>query len=130
MIPIPVPSELTAPFWDALRDGVLLSPLCHACGKRFFNPEAVCIRCGAAGWTWAPSVGTGTVYTFSIVHQPIVPDQPTPFVLAAVDVDDGWTIMTHVLDIEPDQVYVGLPVRFAPTELRDDFYLPTFSAAE
>jgi uncharacterized OB-fold protein len=127
MIPTPVPSELTRPFWDGVRHGVLLVPECQACGARFFNPEALCVRCGASGWKWVPSPGVGEVYTFSVVHQPIVADQPVPFVLAAVDLDDGWTIMTHIIDVDPDTVRIGMRVSFARTLLRDDVFLPTFA---
>jgi uncharacterized OB-fold protein len=120
---------MTRPFWDAVRAGVLLVPECQTCSARFFPPEPGCIKCGATGWTWTPSAGRGSVYTLSVVYQPIVADQPVPFVLAAVDLDDGWTIMTHIVGSEPESVSVGTRVEFAASLLRDDIYLPTFAVA-
>lgn len=126
MIPLPMPSAMTQPFWDALVDGVLVVPECSACGRRFFNPEPACIHCGATDWTWVTSPGRGEVYTLSVVHQAVVPGQPVPFVLAAVDMDDGWTMLTHIVEVDPVAVHIGQRVRCSPTLLRDGVYLPTF----
>jgi hypothetical protein len=124
---IPEPDELSAPFWDALCDGRLDVPECGACGRRFFVPEPLCPHCGAAGWAWARSPGTGTIYSMSVVYQAVDPAQATPFVLAAVDLDDGWTIMTHIVDAAPDDVRIGARVVLRPTRLTDEITVPTFA---
>jgi uncharacterized OB-fold protein len=107
-------SEFTRPFWDALERGELVVPECQACRRRFFTPEPLCIHCGAAGWTWVTSPGTGTVYSVSVVHQGVNDDHDLPFALAAVDLDDGWTILTQVVGTDPAAVRIGLRVRVSP----------------
>jgi uncharacterized OB-fold protein len=90
-------SEFTRPFWEAVADGRLLVPECTACGRRFFKPEPLCTHCGSAGWLWVPSPGTGAVYSVSVVHQPVNNDHEVPFALAIVDLDDDWTMLTHIV---------------------------------
>ena len=126
---VPQPDEFTAPFWDALRDGHLIVPECAACNLRFFVPEPLCPHCGAAGWTWVASAGTGTIYSMSVVHQAVDPAQPVPFVLAAVDLDDGWTLMTHIVGTDPEAVRIGARVAVRPTRLSDEITVPTFVLA-
>jgi hypothetical protein len=121
---LPEPTEFTKPFWDAVHAGDLVVPECAACGRRFFVPEPLCPHCGARDWSWVSSPGAGVIYSLSVVHQAVDPNQPTPFVLAAVDLDDGWTILTQVNGAE---VAIGDRVRFAPTPVTDDISLPTFA---
>jgi uncharacterized OB-fold protein len=123
----PEPNEFTAPFWDAVRAGRLVVPECGPCGRRFFVPEVLCPHCGAREWSWQPSPGEGRIYSLSLVHQAVDPAQPTPFVLAAVDLDDGWTMLTQVVDTDPARVAIGDRVAFAPTPVNDEFSLPTFA---
>jgi hypothetical protein len=124
---VPRPDEFTAPFWEALREGRLAVPECGGCGRRFFVPEVLCPHCGAGGWAWAESAGTGTIYSMSVVHRAVDPAQPVPFVLAAVDLDDGWTMMTHIIDADPGSVRIGDRVVVRPTRLTDEITLPTFA---
>jgi uncharacterized OB-fold protein len=126
MPPLPAPDDFTRPFWDAVRDGRLTAPRCTACSGWFFVPEPLCPHCGEGSWTWEQSGGEGEIYSLSVVHQTVSPDQPTPFVLAEVDLDEGWTILTHVIGSDPETVRIGDRVSFAPTRKTDEISLPTF----
>jgi len=42
--------------------------------------------------------------------------------------DDRWTMLTHIIDVDPAEVHIGQRVRFKPSLLRDGVYLATFSA--
>jgi uncharacterized OB-fold protein len=129
MPPLPEPSDFTQPFWDAVREGRLTAPRCDSCERWFFVPEPICPHCGAAKWTWQQSRGMGKIYSLSVVHQTVSPDQPTPFVLAEVDLDEGWTILTQVRGSDPETVQIGDRVMFAPTSVTDTFSLPAFEEA-
>jgi uncharacterized protein len=118
-------SEFTRPFWEAVADGRLLVPECTACGRRFFTPEPLCAHCGSASWRWVPSPGTGAVYSVSVVHQPVNNDHEVPFALAIVDLDDDWTMLTHVVGCAPDKVRIGMRIRFDPDTARSR-RLPVF----
>jgi uncharacterized OB-fold protein len=124
--PVPVPTELSRPFWDAARRGELVVPHCPTCGLRFFVPEPACPGCMARGWRYAPSVGRGTVYSVTVVHRAPGPGFDTPFALAVIDLDDGATLLAHVDAGEPTGVVVGLRVRVDFRALTDEIRLPYF----
>ncbi|MEX5708690.1 OB-fold domain-containing protein [Parafrankia sp. FMc6] len=107
----PTPSELSVEFWSAAAKHRLLVPYCGGCGIRYFPPERLCPGCGEPGWHYVESRGTGRVVAHTVVHRALSPDFATPFVLATVEVDGEWTMLTNIVDCDPDQVAVGLPVR-------------------
>jgi len=105
--PLPEANELTQPFWDGCREHRLLVPGCDRCGNRFFVPQPICPACWSAEWHWAQSPGVGTIYTFTVVYRPAHPDLRVPYVVIAVDLDDGWTMMSNLVDYPPEDVRIG-----------------------
>ena len=61
---------------------------------------------------WEDARGTGTVYTFSVVHRNDLPpfNERVPYVAAIVELDEGPRMMTNVVDCGIDDVAVGMPV--------------------
>jgi hypothetical protein len=108
---LPTPTELSAPFWSGLADGRLRLPACGACGHRFFPPRPACPSCLRQDLTWVDTSGEGTVYSVTVVHRRPASGFDVPFALALVELDDGWTVMTHVVGCAPDDVRIGLRVR-------------------
>lgn len=90
---------------------------------------AACPECGGA-LTWAPVSGRGTVFTFTVNHQPFNPEVPVPYVVALVALaeQDDLRIPTNVVDCDPDAVAIGMPVR-VQFEERDGVYFPLFAPA-
>jgi uncharacterized OB-fold protein len=121
--------ELTAPFWEAAARGELVRPVCDACSRSFFTPQAICPHCGSEGWTYVASDGVGAVETYSVVHHGPDPRFDTPYVLAVVElVNEGWRLMTNIVGVAPDQVHIGMPV--VPLSIAfEDRTLPGFTAA-
>lgn len=105
--PLPEANELTQAFWDGCREHKLLVQECDQCGHRFFVPELLCPACWSAEWHWSQSPGTGVVYTFTVVHRPAHPDLDAPYAVIAVDLDDGWTMMSNLVGCPPEEVSIG-----------------------
>ena len=125
--PVPVPTELTRDFWEGTRRGELLIPRCAGCGTRFFVPEPACPACMSDDWSYEPSSGQGVVYSVTVVHRAPGAGFEVPFALAVIDLDDGGTLLSHVVDVEPDRVTIGMPVRVSFRELDEDITLPYFT---
>jgi uncharacterized OB-fold protein len=130
--PVPVPTPLSRPFWDAARRGDLVVPCCSTCDLRFFVPEPACPGCMGSDWRYVPSVGRGTVYSVTMVHRAPGPGFDTPFALAVIDLDDGGTLLSHV-DVgdaghvgDAAGVAIGLRVRVDFRPLTDEITLPYF----
>ena len=108
-------SALTRPFWEATARGQLVRPVCHACGCNFFTPSLVCPECQSDDWTYQLSVGTGRVYSHTTVHRGPDATWTVPYVLAVIDLDEGWTMLSRLVVTPPDEStpggLIGLAVR-------------------
>ncbi|WP_033318307.1 Zn-ribbon domain-containing OB-fold protein [Streptomyces yerevanensis] len=124
--PVPMPTELSEPFWASARRGELVVPYCPSCDLRFFVPEPACPGCMSPDWRYEPSAGRGTVYSVTVVHRAPGPGFDTPFALAVIDLDDGGTLLSHVDADTPDDVVIGLRVRVDFRPYTDEITLPYF----
>lgn len=105
------PTELSAPFWEAAREHRFVVPRCNRTGIYFFPPERCVPGTDSIDWSYVESSGTGTVATFTVVHRSPSPDIEAPFILAVVTLDEGWSLLTNVVDCDPADVAIGLSVR-------------------
>ncbi len=124
--PIPQPTSLSRPYWDACKRGELTYPRCADCGLVFFPPESACIGCQSARLEWQQSSGRGTVYSFTVLHRPPSEGFPVPSVLAIVDLDEGYSMFSGVVDCAPSAVRIGMDVEVTFEPLTDDISLPMF----
>ena len=125
----PPADEVSEPFWEATRDGRLLVQWCLDCDAAVFFPRAVCPRCLGTSLEWRASLGTGTVYAATVEHRPQNPMMAdrAPYVVALVDVDDGWRMLTSVVGRDPDDIVVGMRVAVTWEALSDGRHLPLFT---
>ena len=118
---------LTGEFWAGVDRGELLRPVCRRCERSFFTPQVVCPRCGSEQWSYEPSAGLGVVYSFTVVHRPPEPAFEAPYVLAIVDVAEGWGLLTWIVDCPPGDVHIGMEVEVRFTPGPDGALLPAFA---
>jgi uncharacterized OB-fold protein len=125
---LPTPDDDTRPFWDAARQGRLLIKRCAACGRAHHYPRSFCPYCWSRDVAWEDARGTGTVYTFSVVHRNDLPpfNDRVPYVAAVVELDEGPRLMTNVVDCDPDAVACGMPVEVTFRELDGELFAPVF----
>lgn len=93
---------------------------CTRCGLWVSPPAADCPECAGALES-RPVSGTGTVFTFTVNHQPFNPDVPVPYVIAIVTLDEqtDLRIAATIVGCPPDSVHVGMSVK-ARVAGRDD----------
>ncbi len=128
--PAPQPTELGAPFWEAARRRQLVRPVCDACGTSWFTPQLACPACLSETWSWRPSSGRGRIHAFTVVHRAPTPGFATPYVLADVDVEEGWHLLTNIVGCAPDEVRIDQAVVVAWLEVAGGAVLPVFRPAE
>lgn len=87
---------------------------CDACRAAVFPPRVLCDRCGSPSLRVEVSAGIGTVYSATAVTQR---DRPSSSV-CLVDLDEGFRMMSAVVDIPAEDVAIGTRVsaRFEPVE--------------
>lgn len=125
-IPLPRPSELSRPHWDGCREGVLRYQRCRDCGAAVFIPQPVCTGCFGDGLEWATSSGRGTVYSHTVVHRPQQPAFAVPYTVVIVELEEGWYMLSNLLECEPGELRIGLPVEVVFREMSPEITLPYF----
>jgi uncharacterized OB-fold protein len=111
--PLPVPSELSRPYWDGLKEGRLCLQRCRACGEHVFYPRPHCPACLSTELDWVEMSGRGKVYSYTVVRRAMNPAfaDDVPYVYAIVELDEGPRVMTNVVNCPPEDVRVDMPVR-------------------
>ncbi|MGZ8819646.1 MAG: Zn-ribbon domain-containing OB-fold protein [Mycobacterium sp.] len=116
----------TAFFWTSGADGGLRFLRCSSCAYYIHPPTSYCPQCG--GRDSAPTLtgGRGTVYSFTINHQPW-DGTAAPYPIAVVELDEqrGLRLTTNLVGIATEDVRIGMPVEVI-FEDHGDVYLPLF----
>ena len=104
----------TRPFWEAAAAGTLLIGQCTDCARPHYYPRRHCPHCGSAAVEWRAAGGGGTIYTFV----PVARGPNGPFVAAYVTLDEGVSIMTHIVEADPAALAIGqrVTLTFAPSD--------------
>lgn len=119
-------SSLSRPFWDAAARRELMRPVCDDCGRSFFVPRPACPHCLSEAWSWVPSAGRGRVHSHTTVHRAPRAGFEVPYVVADVDLDEGWNMMSNVVDVAPETVTIGQRVAVTFLDVADGVALPVF----
>ena len=124
-LPVPEPTAVSAPFWDATRRRELTMQRCETCNRLVWYPRFVCPHCGGSTLQWERLSGNGVVYAVSVHHRAALPAlaDKVPYSVVLVDLDDGVRLMSNVFGTAPA---VGDRVGVAWTPLDDGRNLPVF----
>jgi uncharacterized OB-fold protein len=125
-VPHAEPGPLTAPFWQGCAERRLLFQRCGSCASANFPPTEHCRQCLSTALQWERSAGNGIVYSWTVVHRAATPVFETPYAPAIIDMDEGYQILTNIIDTGIAQLRVGLPVTVDFRAVGDDLWLPYF----
>lgn len=125
-IPLPRPTELSRPHWDGCREGRLRVQRCRACGRYVFIPQPVCGGCFGDDLEWVDSSGRGRVYSFTRVYRPPRPEFEVPYAVAIVELEEGWTMLTNLVECPLEEIEVGMPVEVVFVPKSEEITLPMF----
>lgn len=130
--PVPNIKGVSETFWREARAGRLVFQRCPACAAPVFPARLMCPLCANQALQWEASCGKGRIYSYTVVRQNRQPYfvRKTPYVVALVDVDPGFRMMSNIVGLEPEEVYVGMPVTVGFEVLTDDIALPFFTPEE
>ena len=95
-------------YLDYLARGELAYQYDPETGRPVFYPRVIAPGSGSNRLEWRVSAGLGTVHATTVVH----PAEGKPYNVALIDCDEGFRLMSRVEDIAPDEVKIGMRVRF------------------
>lgn len=132
-LPLPRPTLLTAPFWQAAREHRLRIQRCDQCGKLRFYPSAGCNHCASPQFTWVDLSGRGRVYSWIVVRRTVDQAWKTrvPFVTAVIELAEqsGVLIPGLLTGVAPEQVAAGLEVEVWFEDMNADISMPRWRPA-
>ena len=114
--PVPPPEPRidadSAGFWQATREGRIALCRCTKCGTWLARPLERCHRC-AAPTSFEAVAGTGSIYSYIVVHYRGVPAfaHLVPYVIALVEFDEGPRLPGILLGERGPGVAIGQRVR-------------------
>ncbi|MFG1878174.1 Zn-ribbon domain-containing OB-fold protein [Sphaerisporangium sp. NPDC049003] len=94
-------------YTDRLAAGEVPFQTCDRCHAAVFYPRVICPVCGAVELSWSQSAGLGTVYSASVLS----PREGPPYTVVLVDLDEGFRVMSTVVEVPAEDVRIGARVR-------------------
>jgi uncharacterized OB-fold protein len=122
-------------FWQGGERGELVFWRCQDC-EYFIHPfQPICPMCHSKNLATEAVSGRATVTTYSVNHQPWMPGPELPYIVAIVEIVEQPSVRltTNLVNIEPDAVVIGMPVRVTFEHHADpegDVWIPLFQPAE
>jgi hypothetical protein len=86
----------------------------------------MCPVCHSVELRWTEAAGTGSVYSYALLDHPRHPAFSYPVPAVLVELDEGVRILSNLVDIEPHEIRIGLPVEVAFEPTADDLAVPVF----
>lgn len=126
--PFPILDEDNRDFWEGARRHELIIKRCADCGYYIHYPKPFCPKCWSGNIRPARVSGRGAVFTYCVVRQQIMPGIPAPYIVALVEIEEqrGVRLTANLLDCQPEQVYIGMPVEVTFQEIDEELALPQF----
>jgi uncharacterized OB-fold protein len=83
----------------------LVGSKCASCGAIFLDVKrTACSKCGASGNLQPTQLSDkGKVWVFSVIHQSF-PGIKTPYVTAVVDLPEGVSVKSNLIDVDPEEL--------------------------
>ena len=75
---------------------------CKSCGAVYVGSRMACSKCSSSELEEVRFSNVGEIWTFGVVHQSM-PNVPTPFVAAIIDLPEGASVRATVTGLDPTQ---------------------------
>jgi len=122
------------PFWEGTAIGELRFQKCNECGNKMFPARLYCTNCMSQNIGWSKASGKGKIYSYSVAYEyppaRVAKFLSTPYIIALVDLIEGVRMMTNIIDCEPENIKIGMPVEVIFTDIGENIILPKFKPAK
>jgi uncharacterized protein len=96
--PLPVITDISAPYWKSLEQGALSYAQC-SCGHRWLPARVQCPACLGTDWQWLCSSGRARIISWVIYHVAYHEAfaNEIPYNVALVELDEGPRLISNVI---------------------------------
>ena len=128
--PLPVADDLSQPFWEAAKQRRLVVQRCRECGYFNHPPRPACDACQSQQLQFEPVSGQGTIYSFTVMHQPNVAgfENQIPYINILVELEEQPLLfmVSNLPASDLDKIKIGGQVEVYFEEVDPDTTLPQF----
>lgn len=119
-------------FWESVKKHELSFQKCADCGVFVHPPRPMCPHCQSLNKQWAPSSGKGEIYSFVTVAFPNAsyPGIKVPYSVILVEMDEGVRVVSNIVDVEPQDVRIGMPVEVVYDDVDEELTLFKFRKSQ
>jgi uncharacterized OB-fold protein len=125
-----VESKEGAPFWEGTRQGEIRFPRCCSCNRFHWYPCVLCPFCHSPDIEWEAVTSQPKLYSWSCVKWNLgsLFDIQGPYISALVEFDEapGIHLVTNLVDCQPEEVYIGMPLEAVFQQINDKLTMPLF----
>lgn len=98
-----------AQFFSHLREGRFMIQRSAGTGRFVFYPRMICPGTGKRDLTFEEVSGRGEIYATTAVQRP--EKYGGNYNLCLVELEEGVRMLSRVVDVDPDQVHIGMKVQ-------------------
>jgi uncharacterized protein len=128
--PLPAIDELTKPFWQAATQHQLAIQRCQECNYFNHPPRPLCDACLSQRLEFVPVSGRGTVYSYTVMHQPNIAgfEKEVPYINVLVELDEQPRLfmVSYLPMSEQAKLRIGGQVEVTFEKIDDEVTLPQF----
>jgi uncharacterized OB-fold protein len=129
--PLPRGEHYHGEFYDYCKQHELRFQRCSDCQTWRHMPRESCRHCGSFNWTWERSNGTGTIFSWTVIHRALHPGfhDDVPYAAVVIELDEGVRVVSHVIDLDMADLHIGLPVEVVFEDVTPNTTLHKFRPA-
>ena len=132
--PVPLPTEDTKFYWDAVAQRRLELLRCQQCGHFVHYPRNVCNRCLSTDLKPEQVSGRGTLYSYCEVIQASHPyfTDKVPYFIGVIDLweEPGVRLPTGLVDCTADELRCDMPMELVFCDVTPTLILPFWRPAK
>lgn len=130
--PLPRGEDYNGEFYQFCKQHELRFQRCSQCQAWRHMPREGCPACGSFDWTWERASGTGRVMSWTVIHRALHPgfSDDVPYAVVIVELDEGVRMVTHVVDVSPEDLELDMPVEVVFDDVTPEVTLPKFRHAQ
>ncbi len=100
----------------------LIGKRCKSCSSIYFPPRNFCPKCRRIGELEDYQLrGKGEVVTYTVIRTPPEGfEMLSPYIMALVKLEEGPMITTQIVDVDVNEVYIGMPVEKVFRKIGED----------
>jgi uncharacterized OB-fold protein len=120
---------LSAPFFDALKQGQLSFQRCRHCAHAWLPARGECPRCLSAEPAWERASGRAKLVSWVVYHASFNPDsaKALPYTVAFVELEEGPRLLSNIVECaDPEALRIEQPL-FLRIEDESGTAVPRFS---